>query len=600
MSELPLDNHPENINRFERFSELVGIQIEDPDARVNAITNTDADTFLDGLSVANGLLQGKDRFQRWQGESANAQVKSLLLGTDIEPPENSHELFKEFYKRFQDELEPTPEGLQKSAVEMYFAIIGSHLFDDGNGRLARAAYYLIKDGALPEQQSDILERSDEIVHAATAVNSGTIGVLLEREGIEYEFVNEFAADENQSDEDGIFVDGGFTQQLKYIAARRVMLQNNTWPTTPPATVALKNWPDSRKAEFHNEYADVRQDWLNEFINYSGNYAPALSELIEHKQVEEPLARTVMLMERFRAEDIFKTPERSKAFLDSLDFNDFKRWLSFVNGMERDIPRTERGFREGSVVESESSLLGNEIEYQPPHQKQREMLMEMAFNKAKSLEDPELAGLTLGFAINAIHPYPDGNGRTARIVTALLSRGYDGSDEAKRYYSNLLENQKGREVINPNPAVHNVDRKIANDLREVVSEKSGYTDISKMPRYVSNGYGDAMAGELTSQDLVVAENISDTARRNLDLVLRDGQFTPLAIMKAFPSKRIEQYLKTTKSANAYIDGDEFVESLSEDEITDLAKASIVVKASYVKRLIEFSDRADVDEIVNSYR
>lgn len=599
MSELPIDNHPEDIDRFERFTELAGLQIEDPEARINALVNTDVDTFLDGLSVANGLLQGKDRFQRWQDESANVKVESLLFGTDIQPPENSHELFKEFYKRFQSELEPTPEALQKSAVEMYFAIIGSHLFNDGNGRLARAAYYLIKDGALPEQQSDILERTEAIVHAARAVNSGTVGVLLKREGIKHEFVNEFAADDEQSEENGFFVEGGLTQQLKYIAARRVMMQNNTWPVTPPETIKLKNWPEDSKAAFQKEYSDVRQDWLNEFINYAGKYAPQLSELIEPKPEEEPHAKTVRLMERFHAEEVFKTPESSKAFLDSLDFNDFKRWLGFVNGVEREIPRSERGFREGSMVKSESALLGNDIEYQPPLQRQREMLMEMAFSRAQELDDPTAAGLTLGFAINAIHPYPDGNGRTARIVTALLSRGYDGSEETKRYYSNLLENQKGREVINPNPATHGVDRKIAQELTQVVAENSGYTDETRIPRYIKNGYGDAMAGEYTAEELVVANEISTQGRHNLNLVLTDGRFTPIALMRAFPPARIERFLKANENGSTYVDGDEFVASLSEEEITKFAKASVVVKASYVKRLIEFTDRSDAAEIIDAY-
>ena len=59
MAEIPVDNHPEDINRFERFTELAGLQVDDPEARISALRELDADKFLDVLSVSNGLLRGE-------------------------------------------------------------------------------------------------------------------------------------------------------------------------------------------------------------------------------------------------------------------------------------------------------------------------------------------------------------------------------------------------------------------------------------------------------------------------------------------------------------------------------------------------------------
>lgn len=202
------------------------------------------------------------------------------MGVDMEPPEQSHELFKSFYKKFTTEIAPNEHDLQKSAIEMYFAIIGTHLFPDGNGRLARAAYHLIKYGELPEDQSAIIERQKGIVQAAQAVNQGAIKELFDREGFVYDYLDEFAADDTQSEDDELFVEGGRTQQTKYIAARRVMLQNSEWPEHPPATLKLKDWPEDKKKQFNDEYRGVREEWLAAFIDTAGAYAPGLARLIE--------------------------------------------------------------------------------------------------------------------------------------------------------------------------------------------------------------------------------------------------------------------------------------------------------------------------------
>lgn len=281
MTELSVNDHPENIDRFERFTELAGLQVTDPEARIEALQNMEADKFLDVLAVSNGLLRGEGKFQRWSGESADVNVSGLVMGVDMEPPEQAHELFKSFYKKFTSEIAPNEHDLQKSAIEMYFAIIGTHMFPDGNGRLARAAYQLIKYGELPKDQSEILERQKGIAQAAQAVNQGAVKELFDREGFKYTYLNDFAADDTQGEDDVLFVEGGLTQQTKYIAARRVMLQDGEWPEgQPPATLKIKDWPEAKKQQFGDEYRSVREEWLAAYIDTAGAYAPGLARLIE--------------------------------------------------------------------------------------------------------------------------------------------------------------------------------------------------------------------------------------------------------------------------------------------------------------------------------
>lgn len=281
MTEIITDNHPKNIDRFERFTELAGLQIADPESRLAAIKRMDADSFLDVLAVSNGLLRGEEKFQRWSGAAEKVVISGAAIGVDLEPPEHAHEIFKCFYDRFVSELAANEHDIQKSAVEMYFAIIGAHMFTDGNGRLARAAFHLIKYGKLPDDQSTVLDRTKNIAKAARAVNQGAVKVLFDREGIVTEYLNDVAADENQEEESPIFVCGGLTQQTKYIAARRVvMLQNNEWPEEAPKILKIKNWPEVRLQQFNEEYETVREEWLAAYIDTAGAYAPGLAKLIE--------------------------------------------------------------------------------------------------------------------------------------------------------------------------------------------------------------------------------------------------------------------------------------------------------------------------------
>lgn len=71
---------------------------------------------------------------------------------------------------------------------------------------------------------------------------------------------------------------------------------------------------------------------------------------------------------------------------------------------------------------------------PPEPEDKQPLLEAALNGAKQVlskeDDPnkglEDASLIFSGAINYIHPFEDGNGRTSRIVGFLTKEGYDGS------------------------------------------------------------------------------------------------------------------------------------------------------------------------------
>ncbi len=347
------------------------------------------------------------------------------------------------------------------------------------------------------------------------------------------------------------------------------------------------------------------------IDQDGDEDKVLQDIADEKNsndqsttADQPeLAKTVKLMERLHAAETFSTPEQSKKFLDSLSYEDFKKWTGLVNGVERGIPRSERGQVSDSHVQSANPLMGTEVEYQPPHKDFRDRLLKMAFEKAQSLDDPQTAALTLGLSINAIHYFEDGNGRTARMAYALLSRGYKGSQEDQAYYSSLLENTKGREVVNPNPAVSGVDKKIRSEMFTKMQKNSGFAEAfgDKPPTYVFDGYPNAMAGEHSPDEIAAGDEIDATGRQMLYHIMESGGMTMISLMTTFGPDRVRDFVRTSPDgARTFVDGNAFLPTLNQEEIAKWWNSSESAIASYVQRLINVADREDIAEISAHYK
>lgn len=315
-----------------------------------------------------------------------------------------------------------------------------------------------------------------------------------------------------------------------------------------------------------------------------------------------IAKTVQFMERVHAAEVFSTPEKSKEFLDSLPYDEFKKLLSTLGGIERNIPRAERQQVSDSFVRSEGMLFGVEVEYWPPHKSHRDGLLKMAFEKAQSLDDPKLAGLTLGLAINAIHYFEDGNGRTARTVFALLTRGYTGSKEDQAYYSSIIENMKGREVLNVNPAKSKIDEKIQTEMFRELLEKKGLWEAydDQLPNYVYDGYPDVMAGEHAPEELAVCEEIDKVGRNMLFQAMENGRLCIVSLLATFEPERVKDFVRTSPDgARTFVDGNTFLPTLTQEDINKWWNNSESATTAYVKRLINVAERDDVEEVAAAY-
>ena len=152
------------------------------------------------------------------------------------------------------------------------------------------------------------------------------------------------------------------------------------------------------------------------------------------------------LERIGFENVFSTANGRREFLLELDNHIFMRWLERINGLSRNIySRSQELYGSGGTP----SLLD------PPRENKRWLLLQSLESSQRILsrggdveQQLEDVALLLGGAINYIHPFIDGNGRTSRIINFMLRE--DSTADCYRQMTQRLASCDGRKILYNNP------------------------------------------------------------------------------------------------------------------------------------------------------
>lgn len=173
-------------------------------------------------------------------------------------------------------------------------------------------------------------------------------------------------------------------------------------------------------------------------------------------------------------DARKSETDFENWFQKLEYDQFADYLSRINIMMRHQATPTRDINEHEVILYDDEK--DEIEFLPPPMSSKDELLSETFRGLKQISDNESRGLLLYYAIQTIHPFKDGNGRTGRLAYEIfagdepdlsehgLSKILDHTtDQAGKNNSETIASHFEQKVPSPNILRYLINREIASTL-----------------------------------------------------------------------------------------------------------------------------------------
>lgn len=170
-----------------------------------------------------------------------------------------------------------------------------------------------------------------------------------------------------------------------------------------------------------------------------------SELAEEKQItkKETGEKVFDFLEQTKFLEIRRSDEKFNNWLQNISYEEYKNYLTRLNGIVREVPIKERKI-DGASVEISIGGTGDTV-YLPPQEEKKDELMSKTFEAFKKIPNLNDKALLSYYSIQAIHPFSDGNGRLGRLLYSLISE--DGKFVTKDNLSDIVNhNEDGRKGI----------------------------------------------------------------------------------------------------------------------------------------------------------
>ena len=327
--------------------------------------------------------------------------------------------------------------------------------------------------------------------------------------------------------------------------------------------------------------------------------PVEEKLETGKKVFEFLDRTKFL-------DVRKSGEQFNEWLQKLSYENYTNYLTRLNGILREVPIKKRAV-DGSGVEISFGIMGD-ISYLPPAAEQKDGLMRESFDALKQIPDNEDRALLTYYALQAIHPYSDGNGRTGRLLHEIISE--DGKELTEEKLSELLDHDKdghagtgkGRDVfaekvLDANSAYYYINREVA---KEILGDDffkefgkiyySGYVGIGNVPKDI----------EISPEERALAEKIigeGDVANfpfrgmAILKLLQENGKLFEYQFIGTRPTGANEVVPEDVGKQFLGIDNDKFEAELTAEDTKRLIEIHKDIKNRFIRTMIDIFNNPD---------
>lgn len=151
-----------------------------------------------------------------------------------------------------------------------------------------------------------------------------------------------------------------------------------------------------------------------------------------KQQKTNVDRLQALLDRVGFSELKKDDEKFKNFLETTDKQDMHRYLSHINQKLREVSPKERGFHDGRMMVGELVA--------PNHMTQKTIL-DYEIEALPKIDNHRYRAASAYYAINNLHMFSDGNGRTARAIFELLDTNNSNLSEHEQFLSHTNNKDK---------------------------------------------------------------------------------------------------------------------------------------------------------------
>jgi hypothetical protein len=284
---------------------------------------------------------------------------------------------------------------------------------------------------------------------------------------------------------------------------------------------------------------------NEFVPHDINHAAELAEFMQaNEQLQDPTQR--------------------RDFLSKLDGSDFIDLTQQIASIVRTGDANAKQHFDGETV----GIAGRQV----PYHEDKEALIRETWNVAKDfLNDPTIndqdaldyAALTVAGGLLYAHPFADGNGRTSRSLSFMISQGSTNTEELHDVIANSAGG--GRWAVGPTMLV-----------------TSPRTDFKgEQPNDIE--WEDSLVGEADdAMGGIIANSLPGYGDRILRTLLEDADEGTL--------RHARESMTTDGAGNTVLHAETFIEKLVHDPETGMANAAKLLhiergeRAEFVRRFL----------------
>lgn len=281
------------------------------------------------------------------------------------------------------------------------------------------------------------------------------------------------------------------------------------------------------------------------------------------------------------ESVMRDRTTKSELIESLTDDDYFGLLDGINGILRGKPKKDWRM-DGADVVIGAPLVP--VEHVPPRQEDKVELLQGTLQVAKQMVHDgrvlEDVALLVAFAINDIHPYLDGNGRTGRFVFLMLAKDFE---QAKDSLIDAL-GEEGRESVDVATAY------LHRRCKDIWIKRRGLSDESVNPDGIVGIFN-----EIPTNEFKFKRGVDDETRRSIISAFRNDtdDFKYAVIDHVLSRGEGGRYQKKFPERTVLL-FDRMCEELEPDELTEILRRYWRMKKEVVEIALDAIANPDEPE------